>query len=297
MDKDGVFVFTEAYNCGLILKNALDTFHKYHDCKVNIFGTYKDFKQLTKHNNNVYIELSEDDNLKKLYSNGHVGTAYIFSKVINGDYTKNDKIIHFDSDIIFRNECLSYIIDGFNSGYDLIGSRRCYKNNLNGRKDLSDLKDVVQTYFFGFNKEKIKIHNFEELIRMTVGYHNPYNHPILDFFDPISFEILYNNGNPLFLDYDLFGGMNEYGDKNNKYGEVNQKIDFGDLLIHFAGVGSGMNFFKNPSGADAGYKEWAIKQYILYYKLFYNKELSDNYDKEKFDIIEKYLKNEADIKQ
>ena len=297
MNKDDVFVFTEAYNCGLILKNALDTFHKYHDCKVNIFGTYKDFKQLSKHKNNEYIEMSEDNHLKSLYMNGHIGTAYIFSKVINGDYTKKSHIIHFDSDVVFRQECLSYIVEGFNSGYDLIGSRRCYKNNLNGRKDLNNLQDVVQTYFFGFNKEKIKKHSFDELLNMTVGYYNPYNHPILDFFDPISFEILYQKGKPLFLDYDLFGGMNENGDKNNKYGEVNQKIDFGEFIVHFAGVGSGMNFFNNKSNADAGYKDWAIKQYILYYKLFYNQDLSDNYDKEKFNTIKNFLYNETNIKQ
>ena len=291
MNKEDVFIFTEAYNCGLILKNALDTFHKYHDAKVNIFGTYKDFKQLTKHKNNVYIEMTEDDSLRNLYTKGHLGTAYIFARVINGDYTKCKKIIHFDSDIIFRNECLSLILNGFDEGYDLIGSRRCYKNNLNGIKNLDNIQDVVQTYFFGFNVDKMNKYTFDELVRMCVGYYNPYNHFILDFFDPVSFDILYNDGKPLFLDRELVGGMNELGDKNNKYGEVNQKIDFGDYVIHFAGVGSGMNFFKNGGETAQSYKDWAIKQYILYYKLFYGAELSDNYDKEKYEIIEKFIKN------
>jgi hypothetical protein len=296
MSNNDFFVFTEAYNCGTILKIALDSFHKYHDEKVHIFGTYKDFKKLTKHKNNVFIELSEDEVLKNLYMQGHIGTAYIFSKVINGEYTKINKIIHFDSDVVFRSECLSLIKDSFNKGYDLIGSRRCYKNNLNGRSDLSQIEDVVQTYFFGFNKEKINNYSFNELINMCVGYYNPYKHPILDFFDPVSFDIINNGGKIDFLDYNLVGGMNENGDKNNKYGEVNQKIDFGDLIVHFAGVGSGMNFFNNKSSADSSYQEWAKKQYFLYHKLFYKEELSQDYDKEKYETIKFFLENETSNK-
>jgi hypothetical protein len=296
MNKEDFFIFTEAYNCGLILKNALDSFHKYHDEKVHIFGTYKDFKKLTKHKNNIFIELSEDDILKNLYKQGHVGTAYIFAKIINGEYTEKNKIIHFDSDIFFRKECISLIYDSFENGCDLIGSRRCYKNNLNGRKDLSNIEDVVQTYFFGFNKEKIKKYKFEDLINMCVGYYNPYKHPILDFFDPISFDIIYNGGNIKFLDYDLVGGMDENGSKDNKYKEVNHKLDFGEFLVHFAGVGPGMNFFYNKSLANKGYQDWAIKQFFLYYKIFYGEELGDSFNKESFDIINKFLKNEADFK-
>jgi len=295
MNKEEFFIFTEAYNCGLILKNALDTFHKYHDEKVHIFGTYKDFKKLTKHKNNIFIELSEDDVLKKLYTQGHIGTAYIFSKIINGDYTDKNKIIHFDSDVIFRDECISLLYKSFEDGFDLIGSHRCYKNNLNGRTDLSKIKDVVQTYFFGFNKEKISKYNFDTLIQMCVGYFNPLQHPILDFFDPISFDIIKNGGVVKFLDYNLVGGMNEFGSKDNKYKDVNNKMDFGDLLIHFAGVGSGMNFFNNKSFADKNYQDWAIKQYVLYHKIFYNQELSENYDKDKFEIIQNFLKNETNI--
>ena len=44
-----VFIFTEAYDCGLILKKCLESFFKYHpDVIVNIFGTAKDFKEVGK---------------------------------------------------------------------------------------------------------------------------------------------------------------------------------------------------------------------------------------------------------
>ena len=40
------FIFTEAYGCGLILKNCLESFFKYHpDEKVHVFGTFKDFSK------------------------------------------------------------------------------------------------------------------------------------------------------------------------------------------------------------------------------------------------------------
>lgn len=286
--KDDFFIFTEAYNCGLILKKCLETFHNYHDLKVTIFGTPKDFEVLTPHPNNVLYDISTHSDIINGYKHGHLGTALIFSKVINNEFTKKQKVIHFDSDTIFRDECLSTIFEKINDGFDLVGPYRCYKNNLNGRKDLNNISDVVQTYFFGFNKGKIQSNN--NLVSMCQGTYNPFHHPILDFFDPISFSIIYNGGKIFFLDFDDYGGMNKNGSKKNYYGLINEKIDFGKKIIHFAGVGSGMNFYNNPETTTfQGYKNWAISQYVIYQKLFYDENFIGEYDIAKFEIIKKHI--------
>ena len=287
--KDDFFIFTEAYNCGLILKKSLESFHRFHDIKVTIFGTQEDFNLLTPHPNNVFYDLKNHKDILDGYNNGHLGTALIFSKIINNQFTEKQKIIHFDSDTIFRDECLNLLFEKMTEGFDLIGPYRCYKNNLNGRKDLANLPDVVQTYIFAFNKSKIT-YNKNYLVNMCQGTYNPYNHPILDFFDPISFLIIYNGGKVYFLDYNDYGGMNENGNKKNEYGLINEKIDFGHKIIHFAGVGSGMNYYNNPSNSVFdGYKKWAISQYIIYQKLFYDENFLGEYDLEKYEIIKNTL--------
>lgn len=288
---DDFFIYTEAYNCGLILKKSLDTFHHYHDEKIHIFGSPEDFKYLTPHHNNILIDVSEHVDIINGFKNGHRGTATILAKIIDNTFTNKTKIIHFDSDIIFTDECVSEIKNRLSNGFDLVGPYRCYKNNLNGRKDLDNLNDVVQTYMFGFNKNKITKRNLNTLIPMCQGLSNPYGHPILDFFDPISFDILYNGGKVYFLDFNDYGGMDETGNKHNNYGEINVKIDFGSKLIHFAGVGSGMNFYNDKdNNTHEGYKNWAKSQYVIYQKLFYDENFIGEYDQKKYLAIKNVIK-------
>ena len=150
----GTIIYTEIYNCGLIGKKCLESFFKYHpDIKIYVAGTCKDFKELGKFKNIEYIDFTGDINLLNMYKNaGHLGTAYIFSKVLKNEYGDYNKIIHFDSDVIFRAECLSYILDKFSEGYDLIGPRRLYeKNEANKSGQYDGISDVVGTYFFGYN--------------------------------------------------------------------------------------------------------------------------------------------------
>lgn len=271
------FIYTECYGCGLILKKCLESFFKYHpDIIVYVFGTAKDFKEAGKFKNVEYIELSEDQELKECFKHGHLGTAHIGARVIKEFSIGCDYIVHFDGDVIFRKESLSLLIEKINEGYDLIGPRRCYKNNMNGRIDLSELADVSQTYFYAFNKNKISSYDFTTLRQMIVGYHNPLGHPILDYFDPISFDILKNGGKSYFLDVDDVGGLTIEGNRKNKFLELNSDMDFGNNIIHFAGVGSGMKFyFKGGDNTSQSYVDWAIKRFALYYKIFYDKELEN----------------------
>lgn len=288
--KDDIFIFSIAYNCGMIMNKCLESFHKYHDKKIHIFGTHKDFKQINKHINNEYIELSADDMLKEYYKNGHLGTAYIWAGVLSGKYTNCQKVLQIDSDTLFREECVSDIYNGFSKGFDLIGPRRSYEKNTCNRNDLTGLKDVVSTYFVGVNKEKISTYDFNILIQMSAGYFNPLNHPILDFFDPISFDILKNGGKIYYLDIENYGSTDENGTKINSSGELNTIMDFGKKLIHFAGIGSGMNFYYNGSGTvPVSYSGWAKERFSMYMKLFYNEDIKVEYNKEIYEKVKKSL--------
>jgi len=291
------FIYTEAVNCGLILKKCLETFFKYHpNVNVHVFGFENDLNEVNIFPNVIPHDITNDNDCKRFYQNGHLGTAYIGAKVIT-EYAKNHKyIIHFDSDIIFREECLSFLIDKIESGYDLIGPRRCYEKNMNGRTDLIGLPDLVQTYFYAYNREKITTNNFSILQNMIVGYHSPKGYPILDYFDPVSFEILDNGGNIYFLDSDNFGGLTINGDKKNKYYEFNEDTDFGEKLIHFAGIGSGMKFYYYGGNTHDGYIKWAIRRFGMYYKLFYDESFNGiEIDEHKYKIF-KDLFNETNNK-
>ena len=294
-NQEEIFIFTIAYNCGKILKKALETFFKHHpNHTVHVLGTYKDFKELKEFQKNIeYIELSTDNNLKNFYKHGHLGTAYIFAKVLKREFGNYNKVIHFDSDVIFRKECISDITNGFDKGYDLIGQRRSYEKNRCNRNDLVGLPDVIGTCFFGINIEKISNYDFNTLHQMIVGYYNPHNHPILDFFDPVSFDVINNGGKVKYLSNIDYGSSDENGSWNNNNTELNNLLDFGDKFIHFAGIGSGMNFYYNGNGSvPDSYAEWAKERFSLYMKLFYNKDLSIPYNFETLEKIKNILQNE-----
>lgn len=272
------FIFTEGYNCGKILKKCLESFFKYHpDTTVHVFGTVKDFKELGKFDNVEYVEMSNDQELKECFKYGHMGTAHIGAKVIKEFSAGYDYIIHFDSDVIFRKESISLLTNKLSEGYDIVGPRRCYKNNQNGLTNLGDLADVSQTYFYAFNKNKISEgYDFNQLRQMIVGYHNPLGHAILDYFDPVSFDILKNGGKIFFLDVDDVGGLTESGSRLNVFKELNQELDFGNNVVHFAGVGSGMKFYeKGADSTSESYVNWAKKRFALYSKVIHDTTLID----------------------
>jgi len=294
MNKEGVFIFTICYNCGLILKKALETFFEFNgnEYKVHIFGTNKDFKHLKDFSdkNIEFIDLSTNDNLRDIYKNGHLGTAYILSNVLLNKYGEYKKIIHFDSDVIFRDECLSDILSAFDNGYDLIGQRRSYEKNKCGRGDLIGYPDLIGTCFFGANIEKISKYEFSTLHRMVVGYYSPHNIPILDFFDPVSFDIIKNGGKVKCLESKEYGSSDENGNWDNGFDGLNNMMDFGSKMIHFAGIGSGMNFYYNGNGSvPNSYAEWAKGRFSLYMKIFYDENIDFEYDQEIYNKIKLIL--------
>lgn len=282
MNKD-VFVFAIAYNCGLIVKKCLESYHKYHDTPIHIFGTKNDLDLIDKHDNNVYIDITDDTVIRDAYTRGHLGTAYIWANVINKHYGDYSKVIQIDSDVLFLNECLNDITNLFNEGYDLIGTRRSYKT-------IAGLQDVVGTFFVGVNIDKITKRDYNTIVQMSAGYHNPAGHHIIDFFDPISFDILYNGGRIYHLNYEEYGSCDENGNFDNGYLGMNTLYDYGTKIVHFAGIGSGMNFYNNGDGnVPHTYTSWAKSRYALYVKLFYNEDINIPFNNDDYLLSINYL--------
>jgi len=291
-----IFIYTEIFNCGLIGKKCLESFFKFHkDVIIHVAGTDKDFKNLGKFNNVEYINFAGDDKLKHYYkTGGHLGTAYIFAKVLKREYGDYDYVIHFDSDIIFRKESLNDIISKFKEGYDLVGPRRPYKNNVaNKNGQYNNMSDVSSTYFFGYNINKVSNYDFQTLQQMIVGYYNPMGFNVIDFFDPVSFDIIKNEGKIYYLDFKKYGSCNEKGDWDNGFSDLNKIIDFGENIAHFAGIGSGMSFYENGKGdVPDSYADWAEARYALYMKIFYNKDIKVKYNEEDFKKLNKLFNDE-----
>lgn len=299
MQNDNIFIFTEIINVGKIGKIAIDSFLKYHpDLTINVYGKPSDFAWLTAHPQVVWHDIESETDIVDGFNQGHLGTAKLWAKLIMSVDEKY--MLHFDSDIIFRGNIVQDIIDKVEEGYDLIGACRNYKNNLCFRDDVRHLDDVVATGCFVFNKSLItKDYNYDEMTRMCQGFHNPIGEPVLDFFDPVSFDILKNGGKIWFLDFNEAGGCNREGSRDNVYADLNNmntpfKIEFGSKMSHFSAVGSGMNFFHNPEkihDVPDSYKNYAIDRYALFCKIFYDEE-SPNIDVSQynrlFDGIEWY---------
>jgi hypothetical protein len=301
------FIWTEVYNAGKIGKVAVESFLKYHELPLHVYGTREDFKWLPVDARVKMIELpagfwlpdfvfrliikyqGKDSRpflttyiLKRGFQTAHLGTAMLWAYLI---LTRSEEfMVHFDSDVIFRARLIDEILEA-SGNYDLVGPVRNYKNNPNGRDDIRSLSDITQTCLFGFRRTLITRRSFDEMIRMCRGYWNPLGHPVIDFFDPVMFDMLKNGGKIKFLDVDDVGGCTLDGNRKNIFAQWNDfstpyKIDFGRKLIHFSAVASGMNAHNNPSTVKIppGYRQYALDRYALFCKVFYNEDIGINLD-------------------
>lgn len=273
-----MYIFTECFNCAPIAKYALSSFHKHHDLQVYVYGTKKDFEQLgdiAKHNNTVLVEMDKPDILEQ-FKQGHRGTANIFAMAFMQYqlFGFNDYVVHFDSDVFFLRESISMMENAFNEGFDIVGSRRCYKNNPSGIKGLDNYPDSMSTYFLGMNTKKIPEYPYNRLVDMWQGKEHPLNYPILDFGDAVIHAAINNSATVKYLPQNLVGGQNEDGLKVSNY-ESNLHFDFGSNLIHFGGVGSGYAIASNISSPEKSYADWAVGRWSLFSKLFYNTTITN----------------------
>lgn len=286
---DQLFIFTEIYGCGKIGRIALKTLQKHcPNIKVNVFGVPNDFlwiSELLDDPQFIFHDISSDKQILDSWNlQGHAGTAALWTKLILERKAKY--YIHFDSDVIFTGDAFNRITSLIESGHDLVGTYRNYKYNLNNLDHVRHLDDVVQTAIFAFNVEKISDHSEEELFKMCLGGFNPLGHPVIDFFDPVMFEIIKNGGKVGFLNFDEFGGTNAFGKRDNVLKEFNTTVaDIGTLFCHFASVGSGLKFATRPMSGlltSKTYREFAIKKYTLFCSIFYDehtRSLTENENK------------------
>ena len=276
------FVFTEAFNCGELLVPFLTSYLKYHNTPINIICANNDIPNddIMKDPRVILIDVSKDKRFADGWGEGHRGTALCFATAIKV-WSKSDFVIHFDSDVIFKQNCVDDILAYLTAGSDIVGTPRAYKHNLSGVPGVSHLADTISTYAFGINKTKIPNYDdFDFFMRMCGGWANPLGHKIIDFFDPVIFVMLSNGAKIKFLDTETYGGMNNNGSKINTYSS-NLNFDCGAKLVHFGGVGSGCSVYHKRSNPPKSYADWAVGRWKLYAKIFLNIEID-------FDIITKY---------
>ncbi len=291
-----IYIWTEVFNCAKIGNPALRSYLKYHNYPVNVYGYEDDLEEIIDHPNIIKIKIPQrsiftklkyypiqmksiisENELRDAYKEGHRGTSLLWTHIIMT--SSSEVLIHFDSDVLFLGEIISEIINAMNDA-DIVGPIRNYKNNPNKRDDVRAYNDVVQTVLFGFKPKLISKFPFKKLMNMVRGTWNPLNHPVIDFFDPVSFNMIKNGARVKFLSCDDVGGTSIYGDRNNCHAEINNyhtnnKLDFGNKLIHFSSAGSGMYYYNNVNNINVAnsYVKYAIDRYALYCKVIYNEDL------------------------
>jgi hypothetical protein len=272
-------------NCPEICVNALISYFEFHTKPVNVFLTEKDIPILEKQSfpkDLLHLHIIDKQIATVYQTNGHLGTAILWYNAILKN--SSSKLIHFDSDVIFKENMID-LLESELETHDIVGGRRCYQHNANNREDIRNLSDVVTTYCFGFNPQKITKNyllpqNSNLLISMIRGFTNPIGHPILDFFDPVSFDIIKNGGTIFFIDYEIIGGFNNLGSRNNSYPILNKQMDYGSHIIHFSSVGSGLNFFKAIQEGKSirvpeTYVKYALGTLNIYKYLLFNEMYED----------------------
>lgn len=271
-----VFIWTEAFNCGEILNPMLESYLYHHKYELNVFGTTDDFNEVKISSPLlIYHDLSKNKKSIKLekkilngYKSGHKGTSELWAYLILN--RKERYFLHIDSDTVFLGDVISDLINCVKvDQFNLAGSRRPYfhrtyrKSGRDGR-ELDKLPDVINTDCFIFDKTLISLKPAWILKRKIAGK-RLLRHPIVDFFDPIAFEIIRRNGKICYIDSPQDGSRSR----------TNLESEFYAKRISFAAVGSGLNFYKNPEvKTSPGYKAFALASYSLYAKWLLNKDLT-----------------------
>ena len=271
-----IFIWTEAFNCGEILNPMIKSYLKHNTYPLHIFGRKEDFDEITINSSAIkMINLSRmwprvspiESRILNGYKKGHKGTAVLWEYIFR---IRKEKIfIHLDADTIFLNEVISDLVYAIKvEGYAIAGSRRPYKFRDYRITDryaakLNSLPDTINTDCFAFNIDYVSKRPKFWLRRKITGKRVSLK-PVIDFFDPVTFNIIKNGGKIKYMDSPVDGSSSI----------VNQRSEFMESRISFGGVGSGCNFYKNGHNKiPIGYSYFALSSYSLFASEFLAKDI------------------------
>ena len=264
-----VFIWTEAFNCVEILPPFLESFRAHHDLPIHVFTSKKEEEKVPRIKSVTVSDVSKNwisklyltspKAISRGYKKGHLGTARIWSNIIRS--RREDILIHLDADTVFLGECLSELIENVSAGYDVVGTRRPYfnrgyrKDGRDGRR-LDKHPDVLNTDIIAFRRSAIP-RRLSPLLTRRIRGKRPLRYPVIDYFDPIIFEMIRTGKKIGYLD-SLDSGDRGFANPNSRIFQSR---------ISFAAVGSGLNFHKNPHvETSPGYRAYALASYSLYAK-------------------------------
>jgi hypothetical protein len=264
-----VFIWTEAFNCTEILPPFLDSFRTHHDLQLNVVVARDESHLVPKkpgvevlnlgNNLQSFFFKNSESQVKKGYRLGHLGTARIWSHLIQE--RREEYLIHLDADTVFLGDTVSQLIRNLESGFDFVGTRRPYRNRgyrLEGKDGLRLNKhpDVLNTDFIGFRRKAIS-NRYSPFLTRWIRGKRPLRYPVVDFFDPILLRAISHGRKILYVD----------SPNDGPHAFPNYDSEYFKNRISFAAVGSGLNFFKNPGvETSPGYKSYAVSSFALYSK-------------------------------
>ena len=271
-------IFTEVVGVAEIGEVMLKSYLRYHTEPICVYCSEADRDYLNKKVDSTIVKyIIVSDDVLNSYQQGHLGTAKIYADIFLD--STNDDIIHIDSDVVFQKESISLIKNRLSEGHALVGPIRRYKENPCNRPDCEYRENIVSTFFFGFKNSYVTKRSREQLISMFMG-NSIDGQPIIDCFDPISFDILQNGGKIYHLPRQKVGGFSETGSDSNIGDFLNCDLEYGENMIHFAGIGSGFRVFKGEGPQiPQAYAQWALERYKMFSNIF-------NIEKTKFSLSE-----------
>lgn len=254
----------------------LSSYIRHNNYPIYVFGTKSDINKVSIKSDLIIFKTlssekrffkSTEEQILKGYKKGHKGTAILWDYIINN---RTEKIlIHLDADTIFLNDVVTDLIQAIEGeGNSIAGSRRAYKNRgyrkngMDGRQ-LNLRPDCVNTDCFAFTTEHISKWPRFWLRRKISGRRVSWK-PVVDFFDPVTFEIIKKSKKIKYMDSPHDGYQST----------LNKKSKFMESRISFAAVGSGCNFYKNGhEGIPKGYSGFALASYSLFSKELLGKDI------------------------
>lgn len=264
-----VFIWTEVFNCAEILPPFLESFRRHHNFPLHVFTSKDEVSKvppisgvttsLLPSSMKNWLLRSSQKSVLRGYRKGHLGTARLWSNVIRS--RAEEILIHVDADTIFLDDCITPLIESIQKGADIVGTRRPYlyrnyrKEGRDGRS-LDRRPDSLNTDLIAFRRAAVPRKNSPLLTRRIRG-RRPIRYPVVDFFDPVVFQMIEMGKRIVYYDSPNRG----YQSKQ----DPNSKIFTN--RISFAAVGSGLNFLKSPDARTSpGYRAYAIASYSLFAK-------------------------------